>query len=143
MPLTFNLFHDSALTQPITSVNPLTATQDGGVLLGAVDKTIYLGSTTSTNKLQVTASPGVNPLIVSIVDAASGTGAPSTEYKLALTSGGLATAVAGASLTLGATINGGVANAVPIFTRRTSAITAPGAYSDISINVATPYESPI
>lgn len=143
MALTFKLFHDAALTQAITSGNPLTATQDGGVLLGAVDKTIYLGSPSAGTKLQVTASPGVNPIVVSIVDAASGSGAPASEFKLALSAGGLPGATAGAALTLSHTINSGVANAVPIYTRRTSALTTPAAWSDLSLQVATPYETPV
>lgn len=143
MAITFKFYHDAALTQEITSGNPITATQDGGVSLGAVDKTIYLGSTVAGNKLQVTTSPGVNPVVVSIVDAASGSGAPATEFKLALSSGGLAGATAGASLSLSNTLTSGVANAIPIYTRRSSALTTPAAWSDLSIQVATPYETPV
>lgn len=46
-----------------------------------------------------------------------------TEIKLALTSGGLAGATAGAALDLGATINSGAANQVEIHIRVTNAVT--------------------
>ncbi len=141
MALTFKFFHDAALTQPITSGNPLTATQDGGTL-GPVDKTIYLGSTAASTKLQMASDPGVDPVVVSVVDAASGSGAPATEFKLALSSGALAGATAGASLSLSHTILSGVGNAVPIYTRRTSAISTPGSHTDISLQVVAPLESP-
>lgn len=143
MATTFKFYHDSALTQEITSGNPLTATQDSANLLAAVDKTIYLGSTTSANKIQAVSNPGVDAIVVSIVDANSGSGSPATEFKLALTSGGLATATAGASLSLSHTINGGSANAVPIYTRRDSVLGTPGTYTDLSLQTNSVIESPI
>lgn len=143
MTTSFKLYHDSALTQEITALNPLTATQETSGLLGPVDKTIYFGSTNSANKIQAVSNPGVDAIVLSIVDSATGSGSPATEFKLALTSGGLATATAGAALTLSATINGGVANAVPIYTRRASAIAVAGTYTDLSLNTNSLIETPI
>lgn len=143
MPISFAFYHDASLTQPITLGDPLTATQSAAGLLGPVDKTIYLGSTESANKVQVAANPGVDAIVVSVVDADSGSGAPATEFKLALSSGGLDSAVAGASLTLSTGINGGVANAVPIYTRRVSAISVAGSYTDVSLATQTLLETPI
>lgn len=143
MAITFAFYHDAALTQIIDGSNPLTATQDTVGALGAVDKTIYLGSTTVGNKLQVTTDPGVDPVVIDIADSGAGTGAPDTEFKLALSSGGLASATAGASLSLSHTLTSGVANAIPIYTRRTSALIVVGAYSDISLQIANPYETPV
>lgn len=48
---------------------------------------------------------------------------PTTEVKLALTSGGLASATGGAALNLGNTILGGVAEAQPIHIRITNSVT--------------------
>lgn len=133
MSITLKFYHDAALTQEINSGNPLTATQETDGAIGPVDKTIYLGSTASGNKFQAVSDPGVDPVVVSVVDAASGSGAPASEFKLALSSGGLSTAVAGADLALSATLLSGVSNAVPIYTRRTSALTVAGSYTDISL----------
>lgn len=143
MAISFKFYHDSALTQEITSGNPLTATQDSANLLAAVDKTIYLGSTVTGNKVQTVTSPGTNPVIISLVDAAGGSGAPVGEFKLALSSGGLASATAGAALTLSHTINSGVANAVPIYTRRDSVLTVAGTYTDISLQTNSLVETPV
>lgn len=142
MAITFKFYHDAALTQEINSGNPLTATQDGGALLGPVDKTIYLGSTVAGNKLQVTSSPGVDPVVVSVVDAASGSGAPVTEFRLSINPiTGAETP--GASLSLSHTLTSGVSNAVPIYTRRTSVLTTPAAHSDVSLQIVNPYETPV
>ena len=143
MATSFKLFHDAALTQEISSANPLTATQETGGALGPVDKTIYFGSAATGNKAQAVSSPGVDPIVVSIVDADAMTGAPASEFKLALSAGGLASAVAGASLSLSHTINSGVANAVPIYTRRTSALAVAGAYTDVSLESVSVIETPV
>lgn len=143
MATTFKFYHDSALTQEITSADPLTATQDSANLLADVDTVIYLGSTNAANKIQAVSNPGVDPIVVSIVDADAGTGAPATEFKLALSSGGLATATAGAALNLSNTIDGGAANAVPIYTRRNSVLATPGTYTDVSLETNSVIESPI
>jgi hypothetical protein len=143
MAISFKFYHDSALTEEITALNPLTATQDTAGILGAVDKTIYLGSTLTGNKAEANSDPGVDAIVVSIVDANAGTGAPATEFKLALSSGGLTSATAGAALTLSASITSGVANAVPIYTRRDSALAVAGSYTDISIETNELLEGPV
>ena len=143
MTISFQFFHDAALSQEITALNPLTATQDTAGLLGAVDKTIYLGSPLTGNKAQVEANPGVTAIAVSIVDADAGTGAPATEFKLALSAGGLDTATAGAALTLSTSITSGAATAVPIYTRRESVLAVAGAYTDISLTTQTLLETPV
>lgn len=143
MTITFAFFHDSALTQQIDASNKLTATQDAAGGLGPVDKIIYFGSTNSANKVQVVADPGITPITVIVSDADAGTGAPAIEVKLALSSGGLDSAVAGAALELSHTINGGVLNAVPIHVRRTSALATTGVYTDITLAAQELQESAI
>jgi len=143
MTISFKFYHDSGLTQEITSGNPLTATQDTAGLLGAVDKTIYLGSTVTGNKAEVQSDPGVTAISVSIADADAGTGAPASEFKLALSAGGLDTATAGAALTLSTSITSGVANAVPIYTRRDSVLAVAGSYTDVSLTTQTLIETPV
>jgi hypothetical protein len=143
MTISFTFYHDAALTEPITALNPLTATQDTAGVLAAVDKTIYLGSTLTGNKIQAASDPGVDAIVVSVVDADGATGSPATEFKLALSSGGLAAAVAGDPLSLSHTINSGVANAVPIYTRRDSAIVVAGSYTDLTLETNTVLETPV
>ena len=142
MAITLKFYHDSALTSEITALNPLTATADTAGGLPAVDKTIYLGSTATDMQFQASSDPGVDPITVDIVDANAGTGSPDTQFKLALSSGGLASAVAGASLELSHTILSGVANAVPIYTRRTNTLTTAGSYTDLTLETNTVIESP-
>lgn len=140
MAFTFKFYHDSALTSEVTSGNPMLATH----VVGATDSTddlIYLGSATADKQLQTVTNPGSDPIVVSVEDSNAGTGAPATEVKLALSSGGLATATAGASLSLSATLTSGVGNAVPIYVRRTSTLSAAGNYTDVSLAVADVTES--
>ena len=143
MPTSFKFYHDSALTSEITTANPLTATQDTANVQPDVDKTIYFGSTLTGNKVQSNVNPGVDQIVLSIVDANNTTGSPASEFKLALSSAALASAVAGASLNLGLTVNSGTANAVPIFTRRNSVLAVAGTYTDITLQTNVLIESPV
>lgn len=137
----FKFFHDSALTEEVTSLNPFEATQGGG--LGPVDTVVYLGCTDAGIKIQDSTNPGVDPIQVQAYDSDTGSGAPATEFKFALSSGGLASATAGAALNLSHTINSGVANAVPIHVRRTSAITVVGTYTDAYPRTSLVVSSPV
>lgn len=139
---TFRAYHDAALTQEINAGNPLTAPHVAGAT-DPIDKTIYIGWPTAGMKLQKTVNPGVDPVVLSIVDAATGSGTPATEFKLALSAGALSSAVAGASLSLSHTLLSGVANAVPVYTRRTSALNTAGGYTDVSLSIAAVTESPV
>lgn len=143
MATTFKFYHDAALTEENTTSNRLPATQDTAGILPAVDEIIYLGSTTTGNRIQAVSAPGVDPIVISVVDADAGTGAPATEFKLALSSGGLDSATAGASLSLSHTVLSGVANAVPIYTRRVSALSVPGTYTDITLQTNDVIETPV
>lgn len=141
-PITWRGFHDAALTQEITSGNPLVATHVVGAT-DPVDDIIYLGSNAATMKLQKSVNPGTDPVVLSVVDAASGSGSPATEFKLSLSNGGLSGATAGASLSLSHTLLSGVANAVPIHVRRTSALNVAGGYADVSMQMLAVTESPV
>lgn len=138
----FGFFHDSALTQPIEAGTELSGTHVSGVGT-PIDTLIYFGSPYAGLKLQMASAPGVAPIIISIADANAGTGSPASEVKLALSSGGLASATGGASLTLSHTVLSGTANAVPIYTRRTSALAASGYDTDLSLNANGVLEFPV
>jgi hypothetical protein len=108
-----------------------------------VDTLIYFGSPDADTKLQRDTDPGTDPVVISIVDADASTGTPASEIKLALSSGGLDGATGGASLTLSHTILSGAGNAVPIYTRRTSALTTLGNYDDLTLTAAGVLEFPV
>jgi len=98
----------------------------------------WFGSTTSGFKLQAATDPGTDPLELSIADSATG-GHAITAVKLATTSGGLATATAGATLDLSTTqILGGASNAVEIWAQVTDAIGAVAKSTELSL-VLTPW----
>ena len=110
MAATFKLFTDAALTQPfVPGVDFI-----GPVISVPSDFVLYLGSQTSANKLEAASDPGIDDIIVSIVDAAPASDLEATDVKLATTNAGLAAAVGGDPLNLGTVINGGVGNEAEI-----------------------------
>lgn len=143
MATSFKFYHDSALTSEITSGNPLTAVQDTSGSSPVVDEVVYFGSTSTGLKAQVAADPGVTAIAVSIDDSAGGSGSPASEIKLATSLLGLDSATGGAALTLSTQVLSGVANAVPVYTRRDSAITVAGAYTDLSLITQNLVETPV
>jgi len=105
-----NLYVDSALTTLATL--PLVFTQDDAGVNPPHQRQFYLGSTDATGTVfEAASSPGLDQIVLSIADAAPGSGQPASAIKLATTSGGLASATGGASLNLGTSINSGVAGA--------------------------------
>ncbi len=143
MAVTGGFFHDAACTQPIESLNELVAVQDGNNVLGPVTKPVWLlPAVSSGNVLEVSSDPGVDPVQISVYDAATGSGIPATDVKLALSTGALATAVGGAPLDLAPTLTGGVANAVQFYVRISSAVAVVGNYTDLSLRIENPYEHP-
>lgn len=127
---TFKFYSDAGLTVPLSS---------GGVTQvigsGAVDRLIYFGSATAGKQLQAVSDPGVDPVRVTIFDANVASGIESSAIKLALSSGGLDTAVAGDPITLGTTLLSGSGNAVAVYVRTDSGLSEPGTYSDLSLRV--------
>lgn len=130
MSTTFGFYADAGLTVPLTT---------GGVTQviggGAVDRLIYFGSATAGKQLQAVSDPGVDPVQVTIFDANVASGIESSAIKLALSSGGLDTAVAGDPITLGTTLQSGSANAVALYVRTDSGISSTGTYSDLALQV--------
>ena len=143
MTITFQFFHDSALTQPINSGNPITATQDTTNTLAPVDKQIWFGSTTVGVKARATSSPGVDQISVSISDTNAGTGEPTTAIKLASAQAGLTAATAGAALNLGTQVLSGSANAVTLWARIDDATATAGSYTDLSLATNNLDEDPV
>jgi hypothetical protein len=130
--MSFDLYSDSGLT----TLAPLNLLQTAGVAPAAVTGVMYLGSPTLGQTLQKQSNPGVAPLVLSVVDANALTGASATLVKLALSSGGLSSAVGGAPLNLPHTVLGGPANAVPIHYRFEPQALDSGVYTDLSFLIA-------
>lgn len=81
-------------------------------------------------KMQVSGGGNIE---LSLVDANVGDGHETTEFKLATSSAGLDSAVAGASLSLGSSITSGVSGRVEIHIRVTNAVTTPGIATEITL----------
>lgn len=131
----FALYTDSALTTPLTAA--LTAAQAADGSSAPVDLVVYLGCTDTAKKVQANSNPGVDQIVASVTDAASGSGSPAADIKLALTQGGLATATGGASLNLGTQVIGGSANAQAIWIRVTDSTHTVGTNTDLSVTIST------
>ena len=138
MSISLAFYLDAGLTSPASAVSIAQAV-DGSS--SAVDRVVYLGSPVAGKKFEQAAAPGTGQISLSIADAASGSGVQASHVKLATSSGGLASATAGAALNLGTSLLSGVANAVPVYLRvDTPALTA-GVYSDISLTLPEIVES--
>ena len=84
--------------------------------------------------LRAAANPGVDPIVLSVVDAGAGTGSPATDVTLALDPT-FAGRTAGAALTLGVQISGGVAAAVPIYVQVHDSTHAIAVNTDLSLTM--------
>lgn len=123
-------YQDAGLTTPATL---LQATQAADGSAAAVDRVVYLGSTTAGKKFQAASDPGVDAISVSIADAASGSSVAASAVRLATSSGGLGSATPGAALALGTQILSGVANAIAVHVRIDTPPLATGVYTDLSL----------
>lgn len=130
MALTFGFFSDPALTTPINA--RLQFIQDA-ISPQPADKVIYFGSRLSGRVCKAAGNPGVDPVVLSVVDAASGAGSPAGDVRLALSSDALATAVGGAPLNLPSVIDGGRAGAVAVYIRVLDSTGALGIHIDLSL----------
>lgn len=138
-----DFYHDSALTEQVTALNPIAAAQDEADSLPPVDVQIWLGSTDDDWRFQADSDPGVDPIVVSVVDAAGGSGQPATAVKLATSQGGLDAATPGDPLSLGTQVDSGTGNALNFWVRLDDATAAAGAYTDIKLQSVTLRMTPI
>lgn len=125
----FNFFADAGLTTP-ASLLDIAASVDGST--GAVTRTVYYGSPSSGRTLRAAANPGIADIVVSITDSAPSSGSPIADITLALEplfSG----RIAGQALSLGAVINSGVGNALPIYIRWLDSTAVIGVNTDLSL----------
>ncbi len=128
---TWAFYSDASLTAPVTEASCTTYPTS--------TLHLWFGSTTTGVKLQAVTNPGVDPLLLNITDAATGTGHAVSAVKLALTTGGLSTASGGASITLASgQIVGGSANAVDFYMSVTDAVGAIAKSTELGLAV-TPW----
>lgn len=132
------VFNDVGLTDQFDDATDTLGAQ--AVNGSSGDGVFYVGTTTSGNKLEDNAAPGVADITVTIVDSNGPTDVDAVDIKLATSSGGLDSAVGGAALTLGTTINFGAPAAV--YYRWTND-TGTGTYTDISLEISAIAESAI
>lgn len=140
MAISLKFYTDSGLTTEATSISALQAS-DGTA--DAVDRVVYLGSTVSGNKFTAESDPGVDPIVVSIVDSSPSTGVQATHIKLATTNGGLGSALGGVALSLGTEILSGVANAQAVHVRIDTPALAVGVYAEITLSMNTLVEEEV
>jgi hypothetical protein len=98
----------------------------------------YVGTPTSGNKIQAASDPGTDPIQVTIVDAAAGTGVDELDIKLATSEGALGSAVAGDPLNLPATINYGTP--VAVWFEWDNSVGS-GTYTEISLEIVARIET--
>lgn len=100
MAFPFKWYTDAALTQELTG--SLTTLQNVDGSTGPVLTQLWLGAIDSLDfKLQTAVNPGVDNIVISILDSNPGVGYETTIVGLGLTSGGAAAATKGAPLDLG------------------------------------------
>lgn len=129
MPI--GLYLDAGLTQPAAAI---AATQTSDGTAAAVDRAYYLGSPVAGKQFQSASAPGADPIVLSLTDAASGSGVEAAHLRLATSQAGLAAATPGAALSLSHTLLSGVANAVAVWVRIDTPALADGAYEDVSFH---------
>lgn len=130
MAITFGFFSDAALTTPI--VAPLQFKQRDAAPVPE-DKIVYFGSPTPNRVAMAESNPGSDLIVVSVDDTGVGTGSPSGDVKLALSAGGLDTAVGGAALNLPSSVLSGAANAVAVHIRLTDSTHSFGLHTDLRL----------
>jgi hypothetical protein len=130
----FYFYTDAGLTAPLAGSLDFAQSVDGST--GAVTAILYIGSAASGRTLRAASNPGVDPIVVTIVDAEPLAGSPLSDLTLALepTFSGR---VAGSSLDIGTQVNSGVANAVAIYVRAHDSTGTIGLNNDLSLVVTT------
>lgn len=110
-------FFDDAALSVVSFAARFVQTPTGS--LAAQDRVVYLGSTADGYKYQAASNPGVDPILVTVTDADTGSAPAAGTIKLATSQAGLATATGGASLAVGTEIVAGPGNAVAVWIRGT------------------------
>lgn len=132
MALIDHVYLDAGLTNQFDDATDTLGAS--AINTGSGDGVFWVGIPATDTKLQAASDPGIDQIVVSIVDDDALTGVDATDIKLALSSAGLDSATGGTALNLGATILGGSANAVRVNYRWSNG-TGAGVYTGISLSI--------
>lgn len=122
----YGFFEDAGCTSPLFASLTLV---DG---TGSADRVVYLGTADlAAGTLRAASSPGLDPILVSVVDDGPGTGIAASAVQLALSPAGLSSAIPGAALNVGTEVLPGAE--VPIYIRVTQGSLAEGIYTDLRL----------
>lgn len=130
MAVSIRFYSDSGLTVPL---NTLQVVQSEDGTAAPADAVVYFGSAVASKKFQAESNPGVASILLSVEDAATGSGVAASHVKLALSAAGLDSAVAGAPLDLGVQRLSGSGNALAVYVRVDTPALSTGAYTDITL----------
>ncbi len=139
MAATFDFFTDTALTSAAPS--PIQISHNSDFSDNPQDLQFFLGSLGSSLKIEANSNPGVDNIVISVVDSDPGNNHEDTEIKLATTQGGLTAATPGASLTVGTEVLSGDANDFEFWVRVTNAVSTVGTITELSFVTNTLKES--
>ncbi len=136
-------YHDGALSQEVTALNPFTTLQKADGSLPPIDRQFWLGSVAVGTKFRTLVNPGVDHITLTPVDLDGGAGNPNTSIKLAWSQLGLDAAIGGAALDVGVEILSGVGNAVMFWARQVDTTQVVGDYTDIVVDTPDLEEVPV
>ena len=131
MAFSFGFYLDPALTTPVSQRLAFVQANTAPV---ASDKVVWFGSPDPTVSCEALSNPGTDAIVISVVDAAPGTGSPASDIKLATSAIGLESATGGGALVLPATLPGGVGNAVEIHIRVSDSTHTSGVHGDLGLS---------
>lgn len=100
----------------------------------------YVGTSDTAKKLQAASNPGIDSIVVSIVDASPGGGVEESHIKLAASEPALSSATGGASLALGTELTGGTA--YEVWYQWDNSVGA-GTYTEITLEIVPRVEAAI
>ena len=132
MTISLKYFVDAALITELPGNLIIEQASDGST--GPVDVQLFLGSTAVGKKFQAQSDPGIDSIILTVVDANPGFDHEKEEVKLATTLLGLDIAVAGDPLNVGTEIFSGVGNAQDVFMRIDDATMVIGTAVELSVD---------
>lgn len=138
--MAFGFYADAGLTLPLEK---LTFQQAADGSAAAFDAVAYFGAPVVGSKVEAESDPGVDPVYIAFADATAGVGVTPLHARLGLTSGDLATSLAGEPLSLGTEVLSGVAGAVAVHVRVDTPALAVGRYTDVSLVLPTLLEGPV
>lgn len=130
----FGFFSDPGLTTPFAGSLDFAQSSDGST--GAVVKTLYFGSAASGRVVRAASNPGVDSIVLSIVDSTPAGGSPASDVTIGFEET-FFSRLPGLPLSLGTVINSGVGNAVPIFVRVQDSTGVLGINTDVSLAMTT------